>query len=99
MQLLADQPYLCLLHVQHNVVCLLAACLLQAAVPKYMQLRLEPASSTVLAALGGSASQKLHVVNSMVGQKPLVMRLRVNYSKAGQPISQQLEVNNFPAGL
>jgi AP-1 complex subunit gamma-1 len=83
------------------VVCtlLLLLSLLQAAVPKYMQLRLEPASSTVLPALGGSASQKLHVVNTMAGQKPLVMRLRVNYSKAGQPVAQQLEVNNFPAGL
>uniref|UniRef100_A0A383VEJ1 AP-1 complex subunit gamma n=1 Tax=Tetradesmus obliquus TaxID=3088 RepID=A0A383VEJ1_TETOB len=72
---------------------------LQAAVPKYMQLRLEPASSTLLPALGGSASQQLHVVNSMAGQKPLAMRLRVNYTKGGQPVTQQLEVNNFPAGL
>jgi AP-1 complex subunit gamma-1 len=79
--------------------CTLLLLLLQAAVPKYMQLRLEPASSTLLPALGGSAIQKLHVVNTMAGQKPLVMRLRVNYSKDGQPVAQQLEVNNFPAGL
>lgn len=72
----------------------------QAAVPKYMQLRLEPATGTVLPALGvGSVSQKLHVTNTLQGQKPLVMRLRVNYSKGGQPVLQQLEVNSFPAGL
>lgn len=65
-----------------------------------MQLRLEPASGSVLPALGmGFVKQKLHIVNTMHGQKPLVMRLRVNYRKAGQQVLQQLEVNNFPPGL
>lgn len=74
--------------------------LVQAAVPKYMQLRLEPATGSVLPALGGgSVTQKLHIINTMHGQKPLVMRLRVNYSKAGQPVLQQLEVSNFPPGF
>jgi len=73
---------------------------MQAAVPKYMQLRLEPATGSVLQALGmGVVTQKLHVINSMHGQKPLVMRLRVNYRQTGQPVLQQLEVNNFPPGL
>jgi len=72
---------------------------LQAAVPKYLQLRLEPASGSVLTGLGGCVRQTLHVVNSMQGTKQLVMRLRVNYVKAGQPVLQQLEVSNFPPGL
>lgn len=70
---------------------------LQAAVPKYLQLRLEPASGSTVGALGGVVTQLLHAVNSMAGQKQLVMRLRVNYVKAGQPVQHQLEVNNFPA--
>eukprot|EP00878_Enallax_costatus_P018020 GHUV01018946.1.p1 GENE.GHUV01018946.1~~GHUV01018946.1.p1 ORF type:complete len:448 (+),score=223.83 GHUV01018946.1:2050-3393(+) len=73
---------------------------LQAAVPKYMQLRLEPASGTALPALGaGSVTQALHITNTMHGQKPLVMRLRLNFSRDGQPVVQQVEVNNFPAGF
>lgn len=78
------------------------ACLsvLQAAVPKYMQLRLEPASGTTLPALGASTvTQAIHITNTMHGQKPLVMRLRLNYSKDGQPVMQQVEFNNFPAGF
>lgn len=74
-------------------------CILQAAVPKYMQLRLEPATGTSIPALGGGlVTQALHVTNTMHGQKPLVMRLRLNYSKNGQPVMQQVEVN-FPAGF
>lgn len=72
---------------------------LQAAVPKYLQLKLEPASGSTLPGLGGCVRQSLSVVNSMAGSKGLVMRLRINYSKGGQPVLQQLEVANFPAGL
>jgi AP-1 complex subunit gamma-1 len=75
------------------------AAAVQAAVPKYLQLKLEPASGSVLTGLGGSITQSLQVVNSMVGQKGVVMRLRLNYSKGGQPVLQQLEVSNFPAGI
>lgn len=72
---------------------------LQAAVPKFMQLKLDPASSGTLAAGGGVATQTLHVTNSMHGQKPLVMRLRISYSVGGAPaVVEQCEVNNFPPG-
>lgn len=71
---------------------------LQAAVPKFMQLKLDPASSGTLAS-GGGATQTLHVTNSMHGQKPLVMRLRISYSVGGAPaVVEQCEVNNFPPG-
>lgn len=65
-----------------------------------MQLKLEPATGTVLPALGAtSVTQSIHISNSMHGQKPLVMRLRLNFSKNGQPVMQQVEVSNFPAGF
>jgi AP-1 complex subunit gamma-1 len=73
--------------------------LLQAAVPKYLSLQLEPASGSVLPGLGGSIRQSLRVTNSSGGAKGLVMRLRLNYSKGGQPVVQQVEVSNFPTGL
>jgi AP-1 complex subunit gamma-1 len=73
---------------------------LQAAVPKFMQIRLEPASSSTLPASGlGSASQRIVVTNTMHGQKPMVMRLRISYLAGGQPALEQGEVCNFPAGL
>ena len=72
----------------------------QAAVPKFMQLKLDPATSSVLpAGGGGGVSQALHVTNSMHGQKPLVMRLRISYTGAdGAPVTEQGEVSNFPPG-
>lgn len=74
---------------------------MQAAVPKFMQLRLDPASGSTLPPSGsGSVTQAVHVVNSMHGQKPLVMRLRLSYCSAdGEQVTQQCEVNSFPAGM
>ncbi len=72
----------------------------QAAVPKFMQLKLDPASSTTLAPMGaGNATQQLHVNNSMHGQKPLVMRLRIAYTLGTEAKLEQVEVKNFPPGL
>ena len=72
----------------------------QAAVPKFMQLRLDPASGNMLGASSGStAMQNLHVTNTMHGQKPLVMRLRIAYTRAGKAKLEQSEVKNFPPGL
>lgn len=65
-----------------------------------MQLKLDPASSTTLAPMGaGNATQKLHVNNSMHGQKPLVMRLRITYTLGTEAKLEQIEVKNFPPGL
>ncbi|KAK9904228.1 hypothetical protein WJX75_007294 [Coccomyxa subellipsoidea] len=73
---------------------------LQAAVPKFMQLKLDPASGATLAPMGaGNATQQLHVNNSMHGQKPLVMRLRIAYTLGLEAKLEQVEVKNFPAGL
>mmetsp|Transcript_34996 Transcript_34996/g.77859 ORF Transcript_34996/g.77859 Transcript_34996/m.77859 type:complete len:861 (-) Transcript_34996:442-3024(-) len=73
---------------------------LQAAVPKFMQLRLEPATSTVLSPGAAPVQQRLYVVNTMQGQKALIMRLRISYTTAdGQAVVEQAEVSNFPQGL
>lgn len=72
---------------------------MQAAVPKFMQLKLDPASSTTLAPLGGSAWQTLHVNNSMHGQKPLVLKLRLSYTINGASKLELVEVKNLPPGL
>lgn len=72
----------------------------QVAFPKYMQMRLEPASGSVLPAIGaGSVTQRIHVLNSMHGQKAMGMRLRVSYTVGGQQVVEQAEVAHLPMGL
>jgi len=89
------QPTMAAMRYSHSVFVAM-----QAAVPKFMQLRLEPASSSTLAANSSDAvTQKLHVKNNMHGQKPLVMRLRIGFTSGGANKVEQAEVKNFPAGL
>ncbi|CAK9225490.1 unnamed protein product [Sphagnum troendelagicum] len=74
--------------------------LFQAAVPKFMQLQLEPASSNFLPANGdGFITQIIKATNNMHGQKAIVMKLRVSFKSNGQNNLEQAQVNNFPAGL
>ena len=47
----------------------------------------------------GGVTQRLHVHNSLAGQKPLVMRLRISYQLGGQPVLEQAEVSTFPPGF
>jgi len=72
----------------------------QVAVPKYMQLKMEPASGNALAPGGGvQINQKIHVSNTLQGQKPLMMRLKLDYAASGATKSELVEVRNFPQGL
>uniref|UniRef100_M8C5N8 AP-1 complex subunit gamma n=1 Tax=Aegilops tauschii TaxID=37682 RepID=M8C5N8_AEGTA len=72
----------------------------QAAVPKFIQLRLDPASSSTLPASGnGSITQSLSVTNNQHGQKPLAMRIRISYKVNGEDRLEQGQISNFPAGL
>lgn len=70
---------------------------LQAAVPKYMTLKLEPATGTALKP-NATITQSMRVTNSMYGQKKLAMRLRLICMKEGQQMIEQAEVSNFPEG-
>ncbi|RRT50670.1 hypothetical protein B296_00034202 [Ensete ventricosum] len=72
----------------------------QAAVPKFVQLHLDPASSNQLPASGnGTITQTLTVTNSQHGQKALAMRVRMVYKVNNQDKSEQGQINNFPPGL
>ncbi|CAL0331505.1 unnamed protein product [Lupinus luteus] len=72
----------------------------QAAVPKFLQLQLDPASSNTLPAAGnGSIMQILKVTNSQHGKKSLVMRIRIAYKINGKDTLEEGQVNNFPRGL
>ncbi|XP_074295972.1 AP-1 complex subunit gamma-2-like [Silene latifolia] len=72
----------------------------QAAVPKFLQLHLDPASNTTLPAAGnGSITQSLRVTNSQHGKKPLVMRFRIGYKVNGKDVLEEGQISNFPRNL
>ncbi|CAA2988677.1 AP-1 complex subunit gamma-2-like [Olea europaea subsp. europaea] len=72
----------------------------QAAVPKFLQLHLDPASSNTLPASGnGSITQKLRLKNSQHGKKSLVMRIRIGYKINDKDVLEEGQVNNFPRDL
>ncbi|KAJ6834095.1 AP-1 complex subunit gamma-2-like [Iris pallida] len=72
----------------------------QAAVPKFVQLQLDPASSNVLPANStGPITQTLTVTNNQHGQKALAMRIRIAYKVNNQDKLEQGQINNFPSGL
>jgi len=72
----------------------------QVAVPKYMQLQMKPPSSTTVPPNNsGRVTQNFRLANSMHGQKPLILKVKLEYSSMGMPVSEMGTVDNFPAGL
>ncbi|KAF3431304.1 hypothetical protein FNV43_RR26035 [Rhamnella rubrinervis] len=72
----------------------------QAAVPKFLQLHLDPASSNTLPASGnGVVTQNLKVTNSQHGKKSIVMRVRIAYKMNNKDVLEEGQINNFPRGL
>merc|ERR1719454_1763139 len=72
----------------------------QVAVPKYMQLKMTPpTSATVPPNNSGKTTQLFKVANQMHGQKPLLLRIKIEYSTMGQAISEMGQVDNFPPGM
>ncbi|XP_029130285.1 AP-1 complex subunit gamma-2 isoform X2 [Cajanus cajan] len=72
----------------------------QAAVPKFLQLHLDPASGNTLPASGnGSITQNMKVTNSLHGKKSLVMRIKIAYKINGKDSHEEGQINNFPRDL
>ncbi|XP_073280007.1 AP-1 complex subunit gamma-2-like [Primulina huaijiensis] len=72
----------------------------QAAVPKFLQLQLDPASSNTLPASGnGSITQKMRVSNSQHGKKSLIMRIRISYKVNDKDVLEEGQISNFPRNL
>ncbi|EXB82629.1 AP-1 complex subunit gamma-2 [Morus notabilis] len=72
----------------------------QAAVPKFLQLHLDPASGNTLPASGnGSITQSLKVTNSQHGKKSLVMRIKIAFKMNNKDVLEEGQINNFPRGL
>ncbi|KAG2409407.1 AP-1 complex subunit gamma-2 Adaptor [Vigna angularis] len=72
----------------------------QAAVPKFLQLHLNPASGNILTASGKeSITQNMRLTNSQHGKKSLVMRIKVSYKINGKETLEEGQINNFPREL
>ena len=72
----------------------------QVAVPKYMQLKMTPPSSpSVPPSNSGKTKQQFKVANSMHGHKPVILRVKIEYTTMGQLISETGQVDNFPPGV
>lgn len=70
----------------------------QSAVPKFLKQTIGRPSATDMPP-GGSVALTIELVNSAQGRKAPAMRLKIDYSAGGAPVSQQCVVSNFPAGL
>ena len=60
---------------------------LQAAVPKYMKLEMQPPSSTSLSAYSnGNVTQEIRINNTLHGEKPVMLKLKIVYKVNGQQV-------------
>jgi len=76
---------------------------LQCAVPKYVIMEMEPPTATTIPVTGANNSkivtQKIKVTNSRMGEKNLVLKLKVSFTLQGKKIEHMATCSGFPAGL
>merc|ERR1712087_566236 len=66
------------------------------AVPKYIKLQFKIASGTLLQGMSrNSITQKFQLTNTMHGQKPFIIRIKVVYNSNGQQREERSQVQ-FP---
>jgi len=67
------------------------------AVQKYMTLKLQQISKPTLGPNAQrEATQEMTIVNTLEGQKPLALKIRVTYSVNGQNVDQTKVLNSLP---
>ncbi|KAJ0404608.1 hypothetical protein P43SY_005566 [Pythium insidiosum] len=66
------------------------------AFPKYIQLSLEPPSGDSLATGGATVTQLVKIKNSMHGEKPVLMRVKVEFFVNGNKVEDMVAVSSFP---
>lgn len=75
---------------------------LQVAVPKYITMEMEPPSSTTVPVTGANNSkivtQKIKVTNTRMGEKNLVLKVKVSFTLQGQKIEHMATCSGFPSG-
>lgn len=74
---------------------------LQVAVPKYVTMEMKPPTSTTVAPSGGNSSQvtqSITVTNSKLGQKNLMLKVKLGFTLNGTKVDHMATVSGFPAG-
>ncbi|EQC38880.1 hypothetical protein SDRG_03838 [Saprolegnia diclina VS20] len=73
---------------------------LQAAFPKYIRLIMEPPSGTTVPAnMGGRLTQVAKIQNTNHGEKPIMMRIKLEFVINGTKIEDMATVSTFPPGM
>lgn len=88
-------------HFQNSSGAIIYGMNLQVAVPKYVQMEMDPPSSTTIPQSGGNAkavTQKVNVTNSMLGTKNLVLKLKIGFTLNGQKMEHMATCSGFPPG-
>eukprot|EP00977_Amphora_coffeiformis_P017926 scaffold6026_cov163-Amphora_coffeaeformis.AAC.6 len=88
-------------HFQNSSGAIIYGMNLQVAVPKYVQMDMDPPSSTTIPQSSGNAkgvTQKVNVTNSMMGTKNLVLKLKIGFTLNGQKMEHMATCNGFPPG-
>jgi AP-1 complex subunit gamma-1 len=74
----------------------------QVAVPKFVTMQMEPPSSTTVPATspanGQRVTQKIHVTNTMLGSKNLMLKVKISFSSGGQQQEHMATCAGFPPG-
>ncbi|MGK3739149.1 MAG: AP-1 complex subunit gamma-1 [Bacillariaceae sp.] len=75
---------------------------MQCAVPKYVIMEMEPPSSTTVPVTGMNNSkivtQKIKVTNTRMGEKKLVLKIKVSFTLQGKKIEHMATCSGFPDG-
>jgi hypothetical protein len=67
---------------------------------KHVKLTINPLNSTTLQPFSKEVvHQSMIIVNSMVGQKGVVMKMKISYSMGNQKFNFEEKISNFPANV
>ena len=73
---------------------------LQTAVMKYLKIAIQPMSGTSLPPNSkGAVTQVMSVTNSALGEKPIVMKIKLSYFINGEKAAYEEKIEGFPNGF
>mmetsp|Transcript_34751 Transcript_34751/g.54250 ORF Transcript_34751/g.54250 Transcript_34751/m.54250 type:complete len:298 (+) Transcript_34751:1-894(+) len=73
---------------------------MQVAVPQYMKIQMGQTSGNVVPPNNsGQVAQQMKIANTMYGQQPPVMKLKIDFVVNGRPVGDLVTVTNFPQGV
>ena len=74
---------------------------MQIAVPKYVQMEMQPPTSSTVPQTGGNnktVTQIITVANSMIGSKNLMLKIKVGFTTKGTKVDHTATCSGFTAG-